>query len=59
MTKIYTIEVVREDRALVTLEAESLADAQEKIRAQIADGTMQWAMQGNLTTEVMGSKDKK
>lgn len=59
MTKIFTIEVVNESRALVTLEAENIAEAQEKITTQVKDGTIAWAMKDNLAFEVMGSKEKK
>jgi len=59
MTKIYTIEVTQESRALVTIEAENLTEAQDTIKKQIADKTIKWAMQDHIVTDVINSRDKK
>jgi len=59
MTKIYTIEVTQESRALLTIEAEDRVKANEQIKAQIADGTINWTMKDHLITDVINSRDKK
>lgn len=59
MAKQYTIEVVKEDRALVTVTAENITAAYEDIRKQVTEGTVEWAMKDNLTFEVINTKEVK
>jgi len=59
MTKIYTVEVTKESRALVTVEAESNSEAQEQIKKQVAEGTIQWTMTDHVITDIVNAREKK
>lgn len=59
MTKIYSIEIVKEDRGIVQVEAETNAEAEEKARAMVAEGNVTWAMKDNVTTQITGAREKK
>lgn len=60
MAKIYTIEVIKESRALLTgIEAESNAEAQDKAKEMAAKGEVQWTMTDNITTEIVNAREKK
>lgn len=60
MTKLYTIEVVKESRALVSnLEAESVQDADAKIAEMIEKKELAWASENVVSTSVINSREKK
>lgn len=59
MAKLYTIEVTKESRALVQIEAETISEAQEKIRAMVAEGTIDWKLQDHLLMDVVNSRELK
>lgn len=60
MTKLYTIEVVKESRALISnLEAESVQDADAKIKEMIDKKEIQWASEDAVSTSVINSREKK
>lgn len=59
MTKVYTIEVVKESRALVQIEAETGDEARELIRKQDTEGTIDWKMKDHLVMEVINTREKK
>lgn len=56
MAKLYTIEVTKESRALVQVEAETISEAQEKIRAKVAENTIDWKMQDHLIMDVVNTR---
>lgn len=58
MTKIYTLEVTKESRALVTVEAENLAEAQEQVKKTIDENTIDWKMQDHIIIDVVNTRDK-
>lgn len=53
--KNYTLEVVKEDRALVTLQAENGAKATEAVNEMIAAGTIDWAQKDNVLVSIVAS----
>jgi len=59
MIKVYTVEVVKESRALITIEAENGDAMREEVRKMDAEGKIEWKMKDHLTMEVVNSRDKK
>lgn len=58
MTKTYTIEVTKESRALVTVDAESNSEAQAIIKERIEKGEIEWTMKDHVITDIIRSKEK-
>lgn len=57
MTKIFTLEVTKESRALVTIEAENLAEANQQVKDKVAAGEgIEWKMVDHVIIDLINSK---
>lgn len=59
MAKVFTIEVTKESRALLQIEAESGEEAREIVRQQVADDAVEWKMKDHLIMDVINTREKK
>lgn len=56
--KVYSIEVIREDRAIVQIEATDQQSAYAAAEQKVTDGTIEWARQGAVSSNIIGIKNK-
>lgn len=59
MAKRYTLEITKESRAMITLDAENLNDAHEKAKEQIAEKDFKWAMEDHVIIDVINTAEIK
>ena len=57
--KEYTVEVTKESRALVTVVAESLAEATQLIKEQSEKKEINWTMEDHIIVDVVKTKEVK
>ncbi len=58
MEKTYSIEIVKEDRAVVQVDATSQEEAYRKAEEAIKEEGFKWSSKDNIISNIVGAKNK-